>query len=328
MRLHENTELFQDAVLATSQFLNIPEIYIEKDYWVTVALYKIFHSEIANEVVFKGGTALSKCHKLIERFSEDIDLVVLRNDAEKDNQLKKKIRTISKIVESIMPEVDIPGLTNKRGNIRKTVHQYNKLFEGNFGQVREHIVLESTWLGNFEPYTIESINCYIAEIMKAKYQVELIGEYKLEAFNLKVLSKERTLCEKIMSLARFSLLENPYESLGNKIRHIYDVNMMLKNIEIKDFFESDMFDKMMVTVGNDDVVSYKNKNEWLKNHPAEAMIFRRSEETWEKIKSPYQTTFSELVIGELPDEDALIETLKTIFKRLQRIKWILQFPKS
>jgi predicted nucleotidyltransferase component of viral defense system len=76
MNLHTNQELFQDAIIAASQRFNIPEIYIEKDYWVTVALYAIFNSEIAGQAVFKGGTALSKCHKLIERFSEDVDIVV------------------------------------------------------------------------------------------------------------------------------------------------------------------------------------------------------------------------------------------------------------
>lgn len=70
MKLHENKELFEEAILAASQLLNIPEIYIEKDYWVTLVLYEIFHSSMSSESVFKGGTALSKCHKLIERFSE------------------------------------------------------------------------------------------------------------------------------------------------------------------------------------------------------------------------------------------------------------------
>ena len=326
MKLHENKELFQEAVLATSQMMGIPEIYIEKDYWVTFALYGIFHSELAKEVVFKGGTALSKCHKLIERFSEDIDVVVLRNEGENDNQMKKKIRAAGKIVESVMPEIDIPGLTNKMGNIRKTVHQYEKIFKGNFGQVREHIVFEATWLGSFEPFTIEPINSYIADMMKRNGQNELIKEYGLEPFELPVLSRERTICEKIMSLARFSLLENPYENLANKIRHIYDIHMMLGNSEIKSFFESDQFDKMMVTVGNDDVVSYKNNNEWLKTHPAEAIIFSQPEKTWANIKSPYLTTFSELVIGKLPEERELIETLKTVFSRLQKVKWALQFP--
>ena len=83
MNLHENQELFREAVPAASQRFKIPEVYIEKDYWVTWVLYEIFHSDMAEQTVFKGGTALSKCHKLIERFSEDVDLVVLRNDKEK-----------------------------------------------------------------------------------------------------------------------------------------------------------------------------------------------------------------------------------------------------
>ena len=76
MNLHENEQLFEDAVIATAQKLKIPEIYIEKDYWITVALYAIFHSTKETDAVFKGGTALAKCHKLINRFSEDIDLAI------------------------------------------------------------------------------------------------------------------------------------------------------------------------------------------------------------------------------------------------------------
>ena len=119
MKLHQNRKLLQEAILATSQSFNIPEIYIEKDYWVTVVLFEIFHSTIASEAVFKGGTALSKCYKLIDRFSEDIDVVVLRNEGESDNQLKRKIRTISKIVGAIIPEIDVEGLTNKKGILGK-----------------------------------------------------------------------------------------------------------------------------------------------------------------------------------------------------------------
>ena len=152
MNLHSNRELLQDAIQAAAASLGIREVYVEKDYWVTVALYEVFHSDMASQVVFKGGTALSKCYRLIERFSEDVDLVVLRNEGENDNQLKKKIRAVGRIVRGAIPEITVDGLTNKRGNIRKTVHQYDRLYDGNFGQAREHVVLETTWLGSFEPY--------------------------------------------------------------------------------------------------------------------------------------------------------------------------------
>lgn len=51
MKLHENKELFQDAVTATSQQKGIPEIYVEKDYWVTLALHAIFNNEIGKETI-------------------------------------------------------------------------------------------------------------------------------------------------------------------------------------------------------------------------------------------------------------------------------------
>lgn len=128
MNLHENTELFKDAITVTSQFKNIPEIYVEKDYWVTLTLFSIFQSEIGKEAIFKGGTALSKCNKLIDRFSEDIDIVLLKQVGESYNQLKNKLKKITKAVEKVIPEIEIEGITNKKGMIRKTVHNYDKIF--------------------------------------------------------------------------------------------------------------------------------------------------------------------------------------------------------
>ncbi len=69
MNLHNDIGLFQDAVRITAQQMHLPEIYVEKDYWVTYALSILYQSELKNHIVFKGGTALAKCYKTIERFS-------------------------------------------------------------------------------------------------------------------------------------------------------------------------------------------------------------------------------------------------------------------
>ena len=65
MTLHDNKTLFKEAVLATATHKSLPDIYIEKDYWVTLALYTIFKSDIGSQAVFKGGTALAKCFQAI-----------------------------------------------------------------------------------------------------------------------------------------------------------------------------------------------------------------------------------------------------------------------
>lgn len=204
MRLHENTELFRQAVRTTSEQKGLLDIYIEKDYWVTLALHTIFHHEIGREAVFKGGTALSKCYGLIDRFSEDIDLIALRKEGESNNQLKNKIKQISEVVAKVIPEIEVEGVTHKMGMNRKTAHAYNKVFDGKFGQVRDIIIIESTWLGHFEPFIQKTISCYIYEMIVATGQEKLAEEYGLLPFAVLVLDVKRTLCEKIMSLVRFS----------------------------------------------------------------------------------------------------------------------------
>lgn len=82
MKLHENKILFQQAVRFTAQKMKIPDLYVEKDYWVTFALKQVFKEETKEYCVFKGGTALSKCYGIVERFSEDIDLVIIKTGDE------------------------------------------------------------------------------------------------------------------------------------------------------------------------------------------------------------------------------------------------------
>ena len=324
MTLHENPELFEQAVLATAQQLNIPEIYIEKDYWATLSLKQIFESGIKDEVVFKGGTALSKCHHLIERFSEDIDIVVLKDEGDSNNRLKEKLKKVTNAVNKVLPEVDHEQ-TNKKGQIRKTVHPYNKFgFSGEFGQVQENIMVEASWLGSHEPHTAETVETYIAQMMRNTGQKHYIEEYGLQPFEVKVLSKERTLCEKVMSLVRFSQTEEPYVDLAKKVRHYYDIHKMLHDASIVKFFESKEFETMLNKVGKDDVESFINNNEWLKIHPKEALAFKSYSDTWDKIKSSYHGDFKDMVSGDLPGDDEILESLKKVTERLNQISWDLK----
>jgi len=321
MRLHENKELFRDAVIATSQLKDIAEIYVEKDYWVTLALYSIFSNEIGKSCIFKGGTALSKCNRLIDRFSEDIDIVLLRQGEENSNQLKNKLKKITKVVGEHIPEIEIEGITNKKGMIRKTAHNYPKIFEGLFGQIRDNLIVEATWLGSFEPFEKGKVSALIYEMIFETNQQQIADEYALNPFEVNVLSPKRTFCEKIMSLVRFSYTVNPIEDLNNKIRHIYDLNRMLKNKEIIEFFNSQEFEKLLVIVANDDMLSFKSGNEWLQNHPTQAIIFKESENVWDKLKTTYFSTFSKLVYGELPSENEILGTLKKLSNRMKNIEW-------
>lgn len=326
MKLHEKDILFRQAVIATAEYFSIPEIFIEKDYWVTFALKRIFQNDIGEETIFKGGTSLSKCFRLIDRFSEDIDLVVKHTKTETDNQLKKKIKNVGLAVSSVMPELIVEGLTRKLGMNRKTVHSYPKLFDGSFGHVRDVIVVEATWFGHYEPFISHPLSSYICEMMVARNQQQMLDDFDLHPFDVNVLLPARTFCEKIMSLVRFSYGNYPIEDLKMKIRHIYDLYKMLENKDLKAFSGSENFDAMLCRVAQDDMHSFRNNNEWLINHPANSLLFSNPESVWLQLRSTYTGEFSGLVHGELPESEEILSMLIRLKNRLEKVKWQMALP--
>lgn len=126
MELHEDNKLFRQAIQFTAEKYKLPAVYIEKDYWVTYILQNLFKHKVSTNIVFKGGTSLSKYFRIIDRFSEDIDLVIIRKEGESNNQMTQKIRHIGEVLNSILPEIFIDGVTQKRGMNRKTAHCRSK----------------------------------------------------------------------------------------------------------------------------------------------------------------------------------------------------------
>ncbi|MCL1905152.1 MAG: nucleotidyl transferase AbiEii/AbiGii toxin family protein, partial [Methanomassiliicoccaceae archaeon] len=70
--MHDDRKEFADLIDGCNKRMMIGEALIEKDYYVTMFLKHLYEAE--PNIVFKGGTCLSKCFKLIDRFSEDIDI--------------------------------------------------------------------------------------------------------------------------------------------------------------------------------------------------------------------------------------------------------------
>ena len=73
MYLHkDDKELLRDIIVTVSERTGIDESIVEKDYYVTMILKELVQRN--PNVVFKGGTSLSKAYHAIDRFSEDIDI--------------------------------------------------------------------------------------------------------------------------------------------------------------------------------------------------------------------------------------------------------------
>lgn len=93
-------------MIGAANELMIPTNIIEKDYYVTIVLKSL--SEKLKDMVFKGGTSLTKCYQLLDRFSEDIDISYT---AESGIPGEAKKRQLKRAVVDTMVELNFP-ITN------------------------------------------------------------------------------------------------------------------------------------------------------------------------------------------------------------------------
>ena len=298
MTLHQNKELFSELLIQTAQMIGLPEVYIEKDYWVTYVLKRLSDSPYVDRAIFKGGTSLSKAYKLIERFSEDIDLAVITN-AESSNQIKTLIKKIEKeLLDDNFQEVD-DLLTSKGSAFRKTVHIYPVSQEGDFGHAYEHIVIELNAFAKPHPFFSQKITTYITDFLDAQAP-QMIKEYELEPFDVNVLDYRRTFCEKLSAVARAtSKVDEAFTELKNKIRHLYDIYYLMQEKEIQTFLISDTFVEMIQNVREDDIEQFQG--DWNIQALHKALIFSKTQECMNAVNAYYHSTFSDLVYGSIPD---------------------------
>ncbi|WP_010182454.1 nucleotidyl transferase AbiEii/AbiGii toxin family protein [Aquimarina agarilytica] len=323
MTLHENKSTFEAAVKITAEHFGIPEVMVEKDYWVTFALKQLFTNEaVKDAIVFKGGTALSKCYRLIERFSEDIDLVMIIDDEMSGAAIKVLLKKITSSVSEPLISIDKHPLENKKGKLRKVAFGYQKVdVSGSLGQVRDEIIVEVSALGS--PYPCETFEVYslIARYIGQTENLQLIQQFELTPFPVKVLGLTRTFCEKIISLVRFSYTNDPLQSLADKVRHTYDLHFLLQEQSIKQFLKSKDFEVMLLQVGLDDDKAIPNDKEWLYNHPSKALIFSELEATWKQLSITYNGIFKELTYGNPPEAEEILVSLMLIKERLKSASW-------
>lgn len=223
MNLHENNELFSELITLTAQHFGMREIYVEKDYWLCVILKNLSNtkSEIFDQIVFKGGTALSKAHKLISRFSEDIDLAYITNGLS-GNPLKKALKAAEKaIIPQVLEQISNHPQSSKGSSLRKTVYAYPQISQGDFGDAKDVIIVELNAFANPTPYSLKTIESYISEFLATKDAADIIAQYDLQSFDINVLDLNRTLCEKISAIGRAS--HAGHDQLQAKIRHFYDL---------------------------------------------------------------------------------------------------------
>src|SRR5438046_3555890 len=114
---------------------NIQAQIVEKDFWVCWTLKQLFTlPTIGEHLIFKGGTSLSKVFKVIERFSEDIDVSIDRaflgfggeNEPEAGASNKEKARRVDALKLACQQKIENDLRPALETAIRSKVHQNEK----------------------------------------------------------------------------------------------------------------------------------------------------------------------------------------------------------
>jgi len=220
---------------------------IEKDFWVTAVLQLVFSLPISQHLIFKGGTSLSKGWKLIERFSEDIDLAIdpVFLGLSESDITKRKIKKLRKasslfVIDTLTPmiceKLQQQGLdsfitVNAQANgygdntypePRQVYLHYKSVFNDDLKYLRPDIVLEIGARSLIEPYEPIKVQSIIGENVLIM---------PLEDSDVYTSVPAKTFLEKVFLLHELFSIANNGIGAERKSRHLYDLYSMMN----KDF---------------------------------------------------------------------------------------------
>lgn len=230
----EKAQVFKEA----DERLGIPARIVEKDFWVSWTLRELFAlPKFGSSLTFKGGTSLSKGWKLIERFSEDIDIVIDRDslgfpgDRLSRNQLEKlKTASSKRVVEDILPELrkritrrlqtDAKWAMEAAGveedsSLQTLLFQYPTEFSDATGYVGPIVKIELGARSEIEPAESPKIRPLLADAFP-----KLFAD---ASFPVRTVAPRRTFWEKAMLLHEETCRPKGKTRKARLSRHYYDL---------------------------------------------------------------------------------------------------------
>ena len=316
MILHANTADFKALITFTAKHFNIIPAFVEKDYWITLTLSRLSQSENVENAVFKGGTSLSKGYRIINRFSEDIDIATI-NENLSGNALKNKIRNIEKEITAELTEIVEEGITSKGSMFRKSIFEYPTLLSGKIDTIiPNRMIVEINSFANPYPYVKQEITSFITEYLTANNQAAAIEEYGLQPFTLNILDKRRTMIEKLVSLFRFSFAENARRSLSAKIRHFYDLYYLAKDPECAAYIQTPNFKQDFVELLAHDKEAFDTPANWNKKEISQSPLVTNFPVLWNFLKDIYLSELPQLAFISIPHEKEVADTFIHIIEKL------------
>lgn len=299
--LHDHSE-FKDLIQIVSGETGIVPQLVEKDYWIMHCLWGLSQN-LTFEL--KGGTSLSKGYRIIDRFSEDLDIRIdppseMAVYSGKNHTSPKQIESRSKYFDWVRGAIKIPGITSvvrdhayddelfRNGGIRLG---YESLFHALSG-VKEGVLLE-VGFDDTTPNTGITISSWAFDhAVNAKVAIQ-----DTRAIDVRCYSAAYTFVEKLQTVS--TKYRKQQESGGmptNFMRHYYDIHQLLTHPEVQKFIGTPEYEARKK-------VRFR-KGDNLKISENEAFILS-DKDTRKLYAAEYKKTASLYYKGQVPFDDIL-----------------------
>lgn len=308
MKLCEHPD-FAALLVATAQTTGLNEQFVEKDYYVTEVL-RIVADAYGEQVIFKGGTSLSKGWALIDRFSEDVDLFVdparFRPPLHSARAIDRELHTLRDRVAAHPGLTLVPELGQTIGGRGRADHlAYATRFDALPG-IASTVRLEPGIQSGDHPVERRSIDSLVAAFLHEQGQHDIAED--LEPFEMTLLHFRRTFVEKLFTIhSKVVRLIEDDTPVARDARHYADLHALASRPEVVAMLHSDEYREIRRDY---DTLS----SQWFprSHRPPEQLSFRESPALFppaqlrEQLTADYTTQCALLFPGDFPSFDDVL----------------------
>jgi len=322
-----NQERRQLLFEAAAREMKVSSVVVEKDFWVCVVLnYLMNESKYKDFFIFKGGTSLSKCYGVINRFSEDIDLIVKWDKigfSDKDVYLERSKNQDYKF-ETLMNEKGAIFIQHElKDDLINNLVPYIKGMRIESDSSDPMVLLVYYPTSYNDPYIQQAIKLEIGPVAsKTPIEVSNLRPYCYKALNdndkesipVTIVTIARTFWEKLLIL--FAERNRPSEKKtpSRYSRHYYDVYMIYKSPYFQNIIkQKDLFQEVKLFKSKYYRTSWSN----IENSSLENIQIIPSNERLKFLESDYKQMTS-MIFGNAPDFKEIMNGLKELEKDINQ----------
>lgn len=315
-QLRNNPDDLNALVAATADALGMPMAYLEKDFWVTEVLRA---ASAAQTIIlpdksiapvtftFKGGTSLSRVFRIIERFSEDVDLLAEFPAESSVNARHKILKAVDKAVKTHLGLASHQVRVSSSTTGVKRYTEYSYRVDSPSADLKDGVLLELGSRGGSQPSTVHEYRSLVAD-----HAIKVLGEdvsvwEEFAPFEVNVLAPERTLFEKLAAV-HDAASRNDIDRLMKHGRHFYDIYCLLENAQVLErlaAIESSEKDRLIEDIEQESVAASLPSTKRPDDGYAVSPAFQSARPSWNAIETGYNAA-QQLIYGSLiPLEDVV-----------------------